>query len=297
MNTAATNVAVEVAEVNEFSPLALALKSVKPELDKIVRVEEVAPPAVVAVTPDASDAAFEKARQELMAEIIAGTPSLELSSATNVAANAASEELKAAILAEEQILGHSSPAANKVQHEKKGRGKRRGEKVRTQHIGGGIRRLDASQLEQSAPVRQPPPSGSISLNAFLNKFPNSAALAYHADELAKAGTPADVVVWSRSNSGFDYVRIGVVVTEGKRRDGSPTLRAHLCVTEATGKFEESLSSHVGKTLFCDEVLGRSAKSISADRAPATMALNAVLVEADEILKKAIARKKAGAAEK
>jgi hypothetical protein len=155
-----------------------------------------------------------------------------------------------------------------------------------------IRKIEPVQPQKVAPPA--PPSGSIRLGAFL-RFANFAKLTEIAAEVAAGGQTPDVVVWAKSDSGFDHVRIAVVlpkeeaVQQGKRG-------AHLEIAEATGKFE-SLAQYIGKKILYDEVMGHKSQDpkrggYDHERAVRTAALNDVLVEADEHLRAAEARRRA-----
>lgn len=176
---------------------------------------------------------------------------------------------------------HKSDAKTSKSHGERKKPHDKGNKHRPPQFGGGIRKIELVQVEEAAPPA--PPSGSMRLSKLLH-FPNVAALTYAAIEAAEKGAALDVVVWSKSSSGFDHVRI-VVVLESKREKW-----AHLEITEATGKFE-NLAQYIGQQILYGEVMGHK-DSIPPGRALRTAALNAVLVEADQHLREAEAKRKA-----
>ncbi|OGZ07603.1 MAG: hypothetical protein A3C93_02195 [Candidatus Lloydbacteria bacterium RIFCSPHIGHO2_02_FULL_54_17] len=170
------------------------------------------------------------------------------------------------------------------------------EKDRRVPSSGGIRKIEI------VPVALPPspPSGSIGLRRFL-RLVHPGQLTDLAKEVVEKGAVPDVVVWSKSSTGFDHARVEVVLVNGKDRQGNPMQHPNLKVTEAMGRRYENLSGHIGRELRYGEVMnfvGRDGKPrypidrVSEGRRDATVALNAVLVEALQRLLEAEARKQA-----
>jgi len=258
------------------------------------------------VAPEAPATAVEPAStNEGEGTMVTETPVVESTAATPTEALAAeapsvaaeesererTPEENAALVRELQGLEGTAGEAGSETEQPRERGRRRNRRgkpqgegrLRTPHLGG-IRKIE---LVQVAPPASPP-RGSIGLFKFLN-ISGAAHLARCAAEVvAKGGTP-DVVVWSKSDSRFDLVRIMVMTYEGRDRNEERVQLARLEISEATGKYG-NLARYVGKKLYPAEVLGKR-DSIPSERVDATKALNEVLLEANQRLVEADAKKR------
>jgi hypothetical protein len=191
------------------------------------------------------------------------------------------------------------PAAPKKKSSRSGRGERssKNDRPHAPQFGGGIRKivLVPVAVKESAE----PPRGSIGLRRFL-KFNFPGQLTGLAREIVEKGSTPDVVVWSKSNSGFNELRIEVVIVEGENKEGKPVLLPNLTITKANGKFEV-LAQYIGQEFWYAEVMGFPDKDGKArqirdeKRAFRTKALNDVLIEANQRFDDAEARKNARSA--
>ena len=156
----------------------------------------------------------------------------------------------------------------------------------------GIRKIEIAQVEQPATPAPSAPRGTIHPREFLALFHSKQLTDIAQKIIARGGIP-DVVIWTRTNSGFDHVRIKVVVEEGRK---GREARSHLEIAEAIGRYKE-LAQYIGQMVLFVEVKNLPDKDgklrqIPHERGASTMALNKVFLEAKKHLAEGEARRKA-----
>lgn len=104
-----------------------------------------------------------------------------------------------------------------------------------------------------------------------------------ARKIAGLGQHPEVLLYTPVESGYDILRIAVMVKGGGGK------KAFLAITSATGSYAEKFGSYIGEVIFLDELGGKS--EVPPNRAERTKAVHEVLSQVIEKIQASVAKKK------